>query len=43
MENDLQLICTLSRSDLITIHEWNPVPLEPILEPLIRKDMEELE
>ena len=28
-------------NELVTIHEWDAVPLEPILEPLIRKDLEE--
>lgn len=26
----------------VTIHEWEPKPLEPILEPLIRKELEEV-
>lgn len=28
-------------NELVTIHEWDPKSLEPILEPLIRKELEE--
>jgi hypothetical protein len=29
-------------NELLTVHEWEAKPLEPILEPLIRKELEEL-
>ena len=52
-ENGIHPICTLSPkaakncimnnySKLITIDEWDAVPIEPILGSLIRKEMEEL-
>ena len=52
-ENGLHPVCALSPkvakkcmvnnySKLVTIHEWEPKPLEPILEPLIRKELEEV-
>ena len=41
MEDDLQLNSTLSSIELVTVHEWDAAPLEPILESLIHADMEE--
>ena len=51
-ENGIHPICTLSAkaaknclmnnySELLTLDEWDAVPIEPILEPLIRKEMED--
>ena len=52
-ENGLQPICTLSPKEakncilngcnkLLTLDEWDVLSIEPILEPLIRKEMEDL-
>ena len=52
-ENGLHPICTLSSkaarncimnnySKFVTVQEWDVVPVEPILGPLILKEMEEL-
>lgn len=52
-ENGLHPVCALSPkaakncimnnySKFVTIDEWDPKPVESILEPLIRKDLEEL-
>lgn len=51
-ENGIHPICTLSPkaatkcitngyTELITLDEWDAVPIEPILEPLIRKELED--
>lgn len=51
-ENGLHPVCALSPkaakncimsnyTKFVTIHEWDARPIEPILKPLIRKDLED--